>query len=446
MLKFYFTFFSELSLKYSLLIFLCITNLKISSAQVRTSSASEIESIKSKVDSLDKLFYEYRYSNRDTVDRILEEALSLTNSIGYSKGKVRVLTNIGMNLYFKGEYTKALFNFIEALKLSHSLLLETNDQKKISALEEQLCGIHISVGNTYNYLQEINLAFLHYSKAEELAAKANAKGTLKQIMLMKGTLHQSMGNFEQASTIYSDLLAEKDTTDITDRSIPILHINLGETYYELNKLEKALDHNSIAHALFKKMSDKIGMVATQQVYGKIYLAQNRLSDALSYSHNALSVLDEMDDHRSRAQAYLLLGQIHDKTKKYDSAVYYSQKSLDLSLVNNLDETALKSCEHLLEIYKSKKIKHPIEDIYKLNTLNLELQSRLLNKTNEIELTDVISKDPIIADESGLRSDKFQITQIQDRIYIVLLVCLGIFLAEIVFIRFTYKSKSQKTIL
>ncbi len=431
-----------LDLKFLFIILISFLNVNVSHAQSKISKNITIEAIECRIDSLNKLYYKYRYSNQDTVKHFLKEALALSDSIGYTKGKVEILTSIGMTLSSEGKNMKALSNYIEALKLSHSLLIETKDENKIRAIEENLCGVHLSMGIVYGNLQEVNAALMHYSMAEKIAAKANSERTLRHIMGLKGILYQSMGNHSKAKNIYLDLLENKNKKDTTDRGIPILYFNLGEAYCELNKHSEALYYNTAAYDIFEKMKDKIGIVAGLQGFGRIYLKQDKLSKAHTYCHKSLAKLDGgIDDHRSRAQTYLLLGQIHFKNKLTDSAAYYSQKSLDLSLANNLNETALKSSEHLIEVYKSEKTMYSTEDIYKLNTLYLELQSRLLSKTNEIELTDVINRDPIITDRTISLSDKFQITQIQDRVYKILLVCIGIFLFEIVFIRFIYKSKS-----
>ncbi len=436
--KNYFPLYSELRMKFFFLILISLLNVNASYTQKRGLTNSTIESIECRIDSLNKLYYKYRYSNRDTVKLFLKEALALSDSIGYTKGKVKILTGIGMTLSSEGKYMKALSNYIEALKLSHSLLIEATNENEIRDIEENLCGVHLSMGIVYGNLQEVNAALQHYSKAEKIALKANAQRTVRHIMSLKGILHQSMDNHSKAKDIYLELLEKKNKKDTTDRGIPILYFNLGEAYCELNKPNEALYYNTTAYDLFEKMNDKIGIVAGLQGFGRIYLKQNKLPKALTYCHKSLVKLHGMEDYRSRAQTYLLLGEIHHKNKLIDSAVYYSQKSLDLSLENNLNETALKSCEHLIEVYKVEKTMYSTEDIYKLNTLYLELQSRLLNKTNEVELADVINRDPIIVDVTIPLSHEFKITPIQNRIYKILSVCFCIFLFEIAFIRFIQK--------
>jgi tetratricopeptide (TPR) repeat protein len=170
--------------------------------------------------------------------------------------KLNVLSSLGSEYWYLGEYDKAVEILKEAAELSNDVLNP-----------ERLGGIYWMLSASYN------------AQGDTARAKRYALHSIQ--------CYEEVGNKRQASFVHS---------------------RLGHAYLESNQLEDAEAHLRVADDMAHKLEDAKGISEAARNLSELYLRRKQYGEAQEEAREALGAAERLRDVALRAEALLAMGE------------------------------------------------------------------------------------------------------------------------------------------
>ncbi len=212
---------------------------------------------------------------------LLQESLSIYDSLGNEKGSCRVLNSLGLAWSQNGSMDKALQCYLKVIPYYTKQKMTVN-----------LALVYMNIGLNYEQL-----------KKHEQAISAGLK----------------------AKEIFTSLNDEPRLNDVT--------VNLGISYQSLNRYDEALACFEKALAYYEKKQNLFGMAVTTTNLVNLYESKMDYSRAQLWFAKALPLI--RDVHNTWAEASLFLGRA---VLQYNFGKF-NETLLDLAKANSLNITA-----------------------------------------------------------------------------------------------------------
>lgn len=106
----------------------------------------------------------------------------------------------------------------------------------------------------------------------------------------------------------------------------VLH-TLGNAYYDLRRLEDAIDHYRQALAIRRETGDRQGEGWTLNNLGTAYQQLRNLDTAIEHYQQALAIRREVGDQWGEGWTLNNLGEAHQRLQQFDTAIDYYQQAL-----------------------------------------------------------------------------------------------------------------------
>ncbi|MBS9393982.1 MAG: CHAT domain-containing protein [Dolichospermum sp. LBC05a] len=359
----------------------------------------------------------YENNQHERALTFLQQALKISQDIGYWYGVASCLYNIGMAFDFLKRYDLAFEYFqlsLKAAKKSKDNWTQLKSLKKIGdfylykskyKLAENAYTESLNIANKKEELSQEKIGLLDrlgnifceqgkYKGAENYhlqqlsMAKSLGNAEIESIAFLNlGNVAQLQGNYELAISYYYNCL------DIT-RCINNPHLeanclgNLGNTFHSFCQEEKAIEYHQKSRKLAIEINDIDQEYRTLSNLGLIYESLGQYQTAKEFQQQSLSILEihTNPDLKEKAQTLGNLGNIHKNLGQYDLAIKYHKQSLKIkqeieypmgeaqSLINlgiaykcqNQYDIAIENYNASLEI--SRDIKNPVEEFRALINL------------------------------------------------------------------------------
>ena len=145
-----------------------------------------------------------------------------------------------------------------------------------------------------------------------------------------GSVFREKNNFSEAIKYYETSLGIFKLKKEKDAEADILN-NLGLVYYDINDYEFALKYLNQALVLYKKLNlqEKIGNIWLN--IGSVYFEQEKFDASLNFIEKALKILEANQNLFSASDCYYMLAKIYQKQNQNEKAFDLAYKGLDLSL-------------------------------------------------------------------------------------------------------------------
>ena len=230
-----------------------------------------------KVNTLYALCEEFRYEERDftKAQKYAEEGLSLSDKIGFKKGRGTAYFELGRIYNSQLQYSEANKYLDTALNIFQKI----NDKKNIAET-------FLRIG--YNYDRQ-------------------------------GLYADALGNSKKSLDLFRELGDRKKMADVYQR--------IGYIYSYLDSYGDALANLYEALKLFEQLGDKKQMAETHQGMGLNYMGLNSDSDALRNLLAGLKLRTELNIREDMAQSMTALGSLYTEMGNYTEALKYDSASL-----------------------------------------------------------------------------------------------------------------------
>jgi len=350
---------------------------------------SEIDQLDKKLDQVEdtarvnllvRLAGEFANNDLDRADSLTQEALDLSEQLGYQEGLVKAYNMIAHIRSSKGEYEEGHQYVNKAIELSEKLgtreliaqsynylfviLFKKGDYKqalpaaeKSLEIAEEINSIRLMAQGNDNIgvINGINgrhtEAIEYFLESFRLFEELGDESQMARALLHLGHTFELAGSYEKALEYLKRALKVHQRTGNKYNEAWAL-VNIGVTYSRLNQVDTALSYYERSLELAEEIKDQRLILTNLDNIGGKYSLMKEFDKANAYLHKAFQI-SEGSGVNSRtvyitgnlAENYLYMG-------KYDSARYYGEKQLELALYSGLISEQKVAYYVLAQVYDS----------------------------------------------------------------------------------------------
>lgn len=334
----------------------------------RRIKTTEIDS--QKVNNLNKLFFYFNLHNNDSAQKIAEQALQLSFKIKYPLGKVSAYNNLGTVHYYKGNNSKALINYLAAVKTIEN---ERGNDSKSLIYKKQLSSTFNNIGTIYQRQKLYVQAENYFNKSIAIDKSIGDKKGLAHCYNNIGTIKQENSQYDEAILNYE--IALKLKQEIHDTlGIPSTLINMGIIRMNQNKFKESEAYFEKALLKARKIKNKQDEALALINLGDMFYLKKQYSTAVNYYEKGIKVSKSQNYHQFLSYAYNSLSAAYYKMKNFEKA--YDQYQLFVNTKDSLYNSENTKVLHELEAKYENEVK---EKEIKLLKTQKEIQDLDLNK-------------------------------------------------------------------
>jgi signal transduction histidine kinase/Tfp pilus assembly protein PilF len=272
-----------------------------------------------RVNILTDLAYHFHTTDPEKTLRYAIEADSISEILGYTKGKADSYGVKGLYYWMISEYSTALEMYKKSLKLS----LQSSDYNRIASC-------YNNMGLVYYEWGEREKALEHFKKSLKLSEKTQDNSGIAKSNINIGLVYSDRGDYASALDFYQQsMMISIQENDLNTLASALT--NIGLIYYSQKDYQKALSYYDKAIHISKKINDKNGYAIDLINYGIIFSELGDYSDAMIYFFESLEIAQETGDKNLISVNYFNIGDAYQKMGEYEKAYEYFMEGLQISL-------------------------------------------------------------------------------------------------------------------
>ncbi|OFY97740.1 MAG: hypothetical protein A2309_10515, partial [Bacteroidetes bacterium RIFOXYB2_FULL_35_7] len=261
---------------------------------------------------LGEIYIQYK---NPKAQRMLENALNLSEKINYMNGVSDSYNAIGDYYYETGDYHPALKYYRKALKLNLSL---KNKKKESQG--------YLNIGNIYSDQGKYNFALEYYEKSGRLSMEIKNEKGISVYYISIANIYKEQGRLNESLDCYLKSLKYGD--ELKDKNhISRCYANIGIIYAMQNMFEQSLKYLEKALKIKEELQDIKGIYGNLSNIGNIYYLQGNTDKALLYYIRSQKMMEQTGNKREISGCYNNIGNIYSENKDYQKALDYFIKSL-----------------------------------------------------------------------------------------------------------------------
>ncbi|QEK51144.1 tetratricopeptide repeat protein [Pedobacter aquae] len=329
-----------------------------------------------------------------------------------------------------------------ALKFSEPLkgIKRANDALKLSQKIGYQNGLAESlriIGLNYSVLNKIDSCIKYYHKALEIFKKNKNTEGIARCYNNLGGIYKGL-NQNQALKYYKIALSMANKSHIPDL-IAGCNSNIGTLYIEKNDYKNSIPYFEKAISIFLKISNNIGLATSYSNIAMSYYYVNEITKSEEYAIKALEIANENRLETIKLYSYDILAYIYVYKNILQKAQNYADLGYSLAkkLANQKYIYEYKFLQYEIELKKQnyKLASEYLKEVHSLDSI--EYQKNLANivKLNEEQIKNAEIQKQY---EVGLERQK------NNRILFMAAIIVSILSAIIIFILIRSKRKTEKS--
>jgi len=337
---------------------------------------------------LNEIADQYKYSDPIKMEEFGRRALILAQKNNNKTEEGSAYLNIGTSNIIKGDYKKALENFVLAKDIFENLV----DPKQQNKILQGLAKTHGSIGVVFSEQSNYNKALQSYLKSVKIYEKLKDEIKCSKLYNNIGIVYKSQNSNNKALEYF--IKAQRLQEKYNDVNLGITLTNIANIYFHQKSFEiannyytiakKALDENPNPRALgewynnkglyfeekkqdkeavenwkkaivtFQLIEDKFGMADSYLFLGAYYFKKNQLNEALQNVIVALKLASEIEVLEQKMLAEKLLSEIYTKKGNFKLALEHFKKYSDAKDSITNEENIRKAVESSMNYEFEKK--------------------------------------------------------------------------------------------
>lgn len=275
----------------------------------------------------------------------VKEIDSLTLQLAYqSQDSVKVDTALLLikALYQNKDYQKALLFISETEQLASSL----HHRQGLAETSYYRARIYSDKNDYYNALNEYDKSKHLYSGLKDSIGIAKVSNHIGLIELSRGNYAMGLMNSLTAIKIFEAKHLYQD--------LSITYDNLAEAYFKTQQIDKALEFNTKALNIRKRLQDSVGIKASTRNIALLYSERQEHRKAIEYFKAVLDMLNPKTDATLKGEILPRIGEEYLKFKDYDRAADYLVQGLKYNRKIDNKEGLLRALNTISQLNLEKK--------------------------------------------------------------------------------------------
>ncbi len=223
-----------------------------------------------KVEILLALGEEYKYNLPDTALIYFQEALQISEQLGYLNLQAVCKRSIGVVIENQGMYDQALEEYFEAL----ALFEEAENKWGIASCYNDIAIIHYFQGSSELCMEYLTLSF-------EIKEELGDREGMSSYYTNMSALNNSMGRYKEALE-FAELSIELHRELGDKAGIAVGYGNIGTIQYELKNYRAALENHLKSVEMHEEINNKDGMAHSLSNVAGVY---QTMADSLNLTES-----------------------------------------------------------------------------------------------------------------------------------------------------------------
>lgn len=351
-----------------------------------------------RVDSLNHAATLQQERSPDSVTLFAQAAFSMSQEIGYPKGQIEALSNLGFACYIRGENEKALQYCREAISIS----VKNGSGYDLSAAYSFLGLTYIQMKEYDEGINQFINLIDHATKQKDNLALADACSNIGMAYMSKGALNKAKEYYRIAAKIHEDI-------DHPDGKAYV-ELNLGQIYFTNSHYDSAKYYLQRALQTGLKVNNQRVAYYCYSILGQLTdIPRDQAKDMLI---RALQLARDLNWEKEQVNARINLANYYIRNQQ--EALILEQIGLALALTQrlNLPEKTLE-CYEILIRYFSQSQKQRLADEY--SVLHRRLSDSIQKNNHSHLLEGIIEANKKMSDERSYDQVKLELEAAQLRI-------------------------------
>lgn len=367
-----------------------------------------------------KLGEAYRFINIDSALYYNARALNLAKENTLDQIHNTALTNKGLFLCEKADYSNALNLLEQSLRMS-----EERKDSNLVAITTRI------IGSVYLRLEEYEKAIEKYQFALEQFYKQGNRKSILNALNNLGALNLNLKKYDKALEYFEKVrissMEHKDTL-----LTAIATANIGEVFLNQGKIDTSLVLSRKVIDLIEIETYPLLIVSCLINISKSYSFQKEYEKALTTCEKALAICEKYQLKKHKNDIYEILAQVFLKLKKYTTSISYAYKGLSFVKSANIRGGELPFYQLLSKAYAGKnQLKEALDMERQYSHLKdslhqLQIEEKIANLELAAEVKQQVSKNALLREEK-----KNQTLIIQQRTYGIIVISIGFLLLGII---------------
>ncbi|WP_293299288.1 sensor histidine kinase [Pedobacter sp. UBA4863] len=326
-----------------MLVLLSVSVIKIN-AQSKTDSLEKVLKTTYKNDTttvnlLKLLCRSYIDLDNRKLEKHAKAMLSISEKIGYLKGKADALNFLGIVKDIDADFPKALTYYNEALMLAK----QADAKQTIASIANNLGLIEWKTGNLKKALTYFFDGLKQAEAIKNIKLQANMSSNI-------GLVFQDLNRHQETLDWQKKALALR-MKGPEDHGLASTYTNLANAYSYLKSTEKAIYYQKKAIELQQKLEDEYGLGISYSNLGGEYKILRNYPEALKYYNLSKEMREKNGDKLGLTFTYMSMAIIYKNQHKNKEAITFGEKSLALAKEIKSDERIAENSLGLSEIYE-----------------------------------------------------------------------------------------------
>ena len=235
------------------------------------------------------------------------------------------------------------------------------------SVEENLAKEQINflfrIAMTYYNVENYSKSLEYYHQALKVSEDINYKKIIPSITNNIGDIYLIQKKYKKAEILFNKCLLYAEQNN-NPRLEALEYINIGEVFYNTNKLEESLNYINKGIEKYRKVGDSF--TSNYYIQAKTLVALNEFERAKTSSLKGLEMSENNNYSEFIYKHSLLLSDIYSKTDQFKEAYFYSNKALKYK--DSIDKKSeYDKLEKLLLNFKVKEQEASIKSINQKST-------------------------------------------------------------------------------
>lgn len=266
-----------------------------------------------KVNTLNAIAEENVYIDHEKIYDYAQQALEISEDIGYKKGIAQSFNNLGTYYRTKGIYDESIDYYFSALEIMEEL--------------DDINGIarcYNLIGILYYYLGNYHLSLEYYMMALDINQQQNDKKWIAGNSNNIGMIYQRQEQYEKALEFYMKSL-EMNTELGFKNWIANNYGNIGSLYQLMNNPE-SLNWFKKRLWLNEEQKDTAGIAQSYFLIGNYYVAEGRFEDAILYLQKSYNLAFISGSLTALSSSTEKLSASHAQLKNFSDALMFEKQN------------------------------------------------------------------------------------------------------------------------
>jgi class 3 adenylate cyclase len=284
------------------------------------SKTTPLPNLKSEISRVNLLYdtaWELIYKDDRTAEKMLWEALWLSQKVNFLKGAANSWNGLGALWDGRSRPDIALGCYQKCLQIR----LQNEDKTGIAKALYNIGKTYNELGHTEEALKNLKKCLYTYEQLKDSAGIARAHESLGSVYSSRGLYNEAQINLDH----YREYVVQHE-----DPQTQILVLlKLGHIRYELEMFEEARKLYLQAHQISTREKDSLYLADASLDLGNALSELKKPKEALAYYQQALDILSTLERNEEKSAVYNSMAIAYKHLNLYETGIHFARKSIDI---------------------------------------------------------------------------------------------------------------------